>query len=376
MKRFGVLCAVLAVSLTVEALSEGESREVKVGVSLPLSGPLTSYGKSTLEGIRMHFEELNAAGGTGGRDVKVLVEDNTGDATAGINAYNKMAASDGCVCIIGPITSTVALAVRRAALKAKVPVVSPTATNDKVTKRNEYMFRACFNDSFQGRIIANYVAQGAKSAAVMMDMNSDYSKGLGASFVEAFTARGGTVAAQEKYQQKDTEFGVQLKKIKDSGAEIVFVPGYPPEVQLIIKQAKAIGLKARLCGADGWDNDDVINGSGDNVDGCLLVGAFSPEDQRDVVQKFIAAFQKRAGKVPGTFEALGYDSAGLVIEALRRGVTAEDVRKGLAGIKGLECVTGKITIDSEGDAVKNAVILKIVKSGEKYAAKYVATVEP
>jgi branched-chain amino acid transport system substrate-binding protein len=349
--------------------------EVKVGVSLPLSGPLAAYGKCALDGIRMRIEEANAVGGVNGVRVKLVVEDNLGDATAGINAYNKLAGSDGAVAVIGPITSSVALAIRRAAAKLKVPVISPTATNDKVTQGHEYMFRACFNDSFQGRIIAGFVAKETKKAATLVDMNSDYSKGLARSFKDAFTAAGGAVAAEEKYQQKDTDFGAQLKRIKDSGVEMVFVPGYPPELPLIIKQAKAIGLTARLCGADGWDNEAVINGAGDNVENCLLVGAFSQDDQRPVVKKFIAAYQKSASRAPGTFEALGYDSASLLLEAMKGGATPDAIQKSLAGIKDFEAVTGGITI-KDGDAIKSAVILKIVKGDDKYVTKYVATVNP
>jgi len=348
--------------------------EVKVGVSLPLSGPLAAYGKSTLEGIRLRMEEANA-GGVNGVAVKLVVEDNLGDATTGINAYNKLAGSDKAVAVLGPITSTVALGIRRAAAKLKVAVVSPTATNDKITQGHEYMFRACFNDSFQGRIIAGFVARETKKAATLVDMNSDYSKGLARSFKDAFTAAGGAIAAEEKYQQKDTDFGAQLKRIKDSGADMVFVPGYPPELPLIIKQAKAIGLPARLCGADGWDNEAVINGSGDNVENSLLVGALSSENQRPVVKTFVQAFQKKHRPAPGTFEALGYDSASLVLEALKTGTTPDAVRRGLAAIKDFEAVTGRITIQ-DGDAVKSAVILKIVKGADKYETKYVATVNP
>lgn len=369
-------CARFCLLLTAASIASAETNTMTVGVSLPLSGALASYGKSTLDGIRLHFDEINAAGGVNGNIVSLIVEDNQGDATTVVNVYNKLTGSDGAVAVIGPITSTAALAVRRAAAERKVAVVSPTATNDKVTRRHGYMFRACFNDSFQGQVIAGYIAQNIVSAATLTDMNSDYSKGLSKSFSDSFTAKGGTVVSAEFYQQKDTDFSAQLKKIKDSDAQIVFVPGYPPELPLIIKQAKAIGLEARLCGADGWDDNTVINGAGDNVENCLLVGAFSPEDQREKVQAFLADFEKVHGTKPGTFAALGYDSAGMVLEALKSGTTAEAVRNGLAGLKDYEAITGKITVNEDGDAVKSAVVLKIVRDGDAFKTAYVSTVEP
>ncbi|MCX6984449.1 MAG: ABC transporter substrate-binding protein [Lentisphaerae bacterium] len=369
--------------LTASALmsgicSVGIAGEIKVGVNLALSGNLASYGKATLDGIKLKADEINAAGGIGGDKIVLIIEDNKGDQTETKNAYKKLASSDKVVTVIGPITSTNAIAVRRDAAELKVPVISPTATNDKVTLRNPYMFRTCFNDSFQGRIAANFAIKekGYKTASILVDMNSDYSKGLSENFKKAFESAGGKIITQEGYQQKDTEFGVQLKKIKESAAQTVFVPGYPPEVPLIIKQAKVIGLDARLCGADGWDNEAVINGSGNNIEGCFIVGAFSREDKRDAVRNFVVSFEKTFNDKPGTFEALGYDSISILAEALKKGTTPEAVKDGLHAIKDFEAVTGKTTVTPDGDVEKNAVILEITREGDKYVAKYKATVNP
>jgi branched-chain amino acid transport system substrate-binding protein len=368
----------MASALISGLCSVGISGEIKVGINLALSGNLASYGKATLDGIKLKADEINSAGGIAGNKIILIIEDNKGDQTETKNAYKKLAGSDRVVTVIGPITSTNAIAVRRDAAELKVPVISPTATNDKVTLRNPYMFRTCFNDSFQGKIAANFAIKdkGYKTAAILVDMNSDYSKGLSESFKKAFEAAGGKVITQEGYQQKDTEFGAQLKKIKESEAQTIFVPGYPPELPLIIKQAKVIGLDARLCGADGWDNETVINGSGNNIEGCFIVGAFSREDKRDAVRNFVASFEKTYNDRPGAFAALGYDSLSVLAEALKKGTTPEAVKDGLHAIKDLDAVTGKITVTPDGDVEKNAVILEITREGDKYIAKYKATVNP
>lgn len=368
----------MASALAVGIGAGGMAGDIKVGVNLALSGSLAPYGKATLDGIKLKTEEINNAGGIGGNKILLVIEDNKGDQTETKNAYKKLAGSDKVVTVIGPITSTNAIAVRRDAAELKVPVISPTATNDKVTLRNLYMFRTCFNDSFQGRIAANFAIKekGYKTAAILVDMNSDYSKGLSESFKKAFEAAGGKIINQEGYQQKDTEFGAQLKKIKESVAQTVFVPGYPPELPLIIKQAKVIGLDARLCGADGWDNEAVINGSGNNIEGCFIVGAFSREDKRDAVRNFVTSFEKKYNDKPGTFSALGYDSVSMLAEALKKGTTPEMVKDGLHAIKDFEAVTGKTTVTPDGDVEKNAVILEITREGDKYLAKYKATVNP
>lgn len=373
--------ALLASLLLPVAIPAQERQPCKVGVSLPLSGNLASYGKSTLDGIKLKASQIDTAGGIGGRKLELIVEDNKGEPQESRNTYKKLAASDKVIAVLGPITSTNALSVRRYALELEVPVISPTATNDKVTLRNPYMFRVCFNDSFQGRAIARHAFTGKsfKTAAILMDMNSDYSKGLSKSFKEAFSSLGGKVVAEEGYQQKETEFGPQLKKIVSADPDVVFVPGYPPELQLIIKQAKVVGLKARLCGADGWDNDSVINGSGDNVEGCFIVGAFSREDSRPAVRTFMADFEKAYdGGVPGTFEALGYDSLSLLAEAIGKGAaTPEEVKDALLTLKGVELVTGTAAVTPEGDVEKSAVLLEIRKAADgKFTAKYIGAASP
>jgi branched-chain amino acid transport system substrate-binding protein len=352
--------------------------DIRIGVIHPLSGQLAPYGKAALNGIRMRVEELNAAGGVGGRKLALFVEDNRGDATTSVNCLTKLVGSDKVVALVAPLTSTNALAIRAKLKELKVPAISPTATNDRVTLDHGYMFRACFNDSFQGRIIASYAAKELKvtKAALLKDVNSDYSKGLGANFKTAFEVLGGTVVAEEGYQQGDTDFGTQVKKVKDSGAELLFVPGYPPEVPLVIKQAKALGLAARLCGADGWDHDAVLNGAGDHIAGSFLVGAFSRQDQRPVVQNFIKAYTQKHGDPPDTFAASGYDAVGLLAEALKTGAAPEDIRRGLGAVKDFEGVTGRISMTPQGDPVKPAVILEVARDGDKFVARFKASVSP
>ncbi len=347
---------------------------VKIGVILPVSGPLTPFGKSTLDGIKYRVTEINNVGGVDGNTIELIVEDNKGDKAQSISAFKKLTGIDNVAAVIGPITSSNALAVANHASRTKTPTMSPTATNDRVAPKSPFMFRACFNDSFQGTIVANYAVntRNYKKAAVITDLGSDYSKGLAASFSKSFIVNGGKIVAEESYQQKDTEFGAQLSNIKSSGAEVVFVPGYPPEVPLIIKQAKVVGLDATFCGADGWDHESVLNNSGDKVLGSFIVGAFSKEDQRPAVQNFIRAL----GPDAGTFEALGYDSVSLLCEALKKGTSKKAIRGGLQSIRDFEAVTGVISINNKGDAVKSAVIMTIEKEGDAFIKKYQTTVSP
>ncbi len=377
MKYLRAVLGIVCVGLIAAGLAVGcgrKSNDIKVGVILPTSGKLSPFGKSALAGIQQRVKEINAAGGINGKPITLIVEDNKGEATASSTAYKKLVSINKVAAIVGPVTSTNALQVVGESARTKTPTISPTATNDTVAPKSPYMFRACFNDSFQGKVVANYVLQNLQltKAAVMIDQGSDYSKGLSANFKKAFIVGGGEVVAEEKYQQKDTEFGGQLTKIKDSGAQVLFVPGYPPELPLIIKQAGTMGLDIQLCGADGWDKDAVLQESGDNIIGSIIVGAFAKEDARDAVQNFI----KSMGDSAGSFEALGYDSVSMLAAAMQTGTDAGSIKTGLSSIKDFEGVTGKITVLPNGDAEKSAVILSIEKDGDKYVKRYKATINP
>lgn len=378
MKSVSIICRcctlVLAAVFSLSMVLPLRGADVRVGIILPLSGPLASFGRSTLDGIEQRVKEINQAGGVNGQKLKLIIEDNRGEKQQSVSSYQKLIGIDRVKVVVGPITSTNCLGVVRQTKRARIPLITPTATNDTVAPKSPYLFRACFNDSFQGRIIAQYALKTLKikKAAVMIDLGSDYSKGLAASFRRAFEAGGGKVVAKEKYQQKDTEFGAQLSTIRTSGAEIVFVPGYPPEVPLIVKQAGQMGVKATFCGADGWDNEAVIQNSSDKIIGSFIVGAFSKSDKRPVVQRFVKTMKGRAG----TFEALGYDSVSLLAEALKNGTSARAIQKGLLKIRNLEGITGFISIKPNGDAVKSAVILSIQKENGNYVKKYLTTVSP
>jgi branched-chain amino acid transport system substrate-binding protein len=354
---------------------------IRIGVIAPLSGALAPYGKGTLSGMELRVAEINAAGGINGAPLKLYVEDNKGDATESLNAYRKLVGSDQVIGVLGPVTSTCTLAIRREARKLEVPVITPTGTNDDITPDNPWMFRSCFRDSFQGRVMANYLFtdQGLKRAAIFTDMNSDYSKGLSASFKDAFIAAGGEVVAEEGYRQKDLEFGSQLKQMIEGGAELIYVPGYPPEVPMIIKQARVIGFEGPICGADGWDKPEVITGSGEAIAGCVITGMFAAADQRPVVQQFVQTVREQLDAKPDTFNAQGYDTVSLVARALDGSdqATSTAVRDGLLAIDGFEAVTGEITISPEGDALKSAVIFRIEKGDDgEFTKVYQATVNP
>ncbi|MBN1865928.1 ABC transporter substrate-binding protein [Candidatus Sumerlaeota bacterium] len=363
---------------------------LKIGAIMPLSGNLAAYGSSTLDGVKMMADEINKTGGVGGRQIELVIENNEGDTVKSADALRKLEGLNKVLAVIGPITSTNAMAVARDAQNKGVVLMTPTGTNDKITEYGDFIFRACFNDSFQGIAVARFAYEdlGLRSAVAFQDRTSDYSVGLCKSFSETFERLGGTMMPMESYKQGDTDFVPQLRKIRRAEAQALFVPGYPPELPLIVNQAKNIRLEATLLGADGWDNSDLTDNAGHNLQGSYFSGAFSTESKTPELEKFLALASARGIDDPRSFEALGYDSMGLVAQAaLHAGALASfapsdlasqrrALRGALASIENYKGATGAIAMQPSGDPLKSLVILRYDVAGDGIKSAFVKVVNP
>lgn len=256
-------------------------------------------------------------------------------------------------------------------------MISPSSTNPKVTQTGNFIFRVCFIDPFQGTVMANFATKTlkAKKVAIFKDVKSDYSIGLAKFFKEGFTAAGGQIPVELDYNGSDKDFKAQLTTIKAAQPDAVFVPGYYSAVSLICIQAKQLGLTVPLFGGDGWEGPDLVNIGKDAVEGDYFSTHYAPEVDTPESKAFVDAYKKRFnGKVPDAMAALGYDSAMILADSIKRAGTTDGakVRDAIAATKNFSCVTGKTTINADRDATKPAVIMQ-VKNG---AFKYIETVNP
>ncbi|MFK9091650.1 ABC transporter substrate-binding protein [Bacillus salipaludis] len=347
--------------------------EIKIGANLELSGGVASYGQSIKEGIDLALEEINKDG-IDGKKLKLVPFDNKSEAPEAINGATKLISQDKVVAIIGAATSGNTKAQIEIAQSNNVPLLTPTGTADDVTvkdgKLNDFVFRTCFIDPFQGTVAANFASNDlkAKTAAVFIDSASDYSKGLAASFKELFEKKGGKIVTQEAYVAKDTDFHAQLTNIKGKNPDFIFVPGYYEEVGLIVKQARELGIEVPMMGADGWDSPKLIELAGkDALNNTFITNHYSSGDSDQKVQDFVHAFKaKYKDKSPDAFNALGYDSAYFIADAIKRAGSGDSkkIQKALAETDGLELVTGKMKLDKNHNPIKSAVILEY-KNGEQ-----------
>lgn len=354
--------------------SKAESSDkIRVGLNYAYSGGAATYGQGLTEGIELAIEEINKNGGVLGKQLEPVKIDNKSDATESASASTKLATREKVVAILGSDTSGNTKAAIPAAMQSKVPLISGSATADDVTVDSngnvkDYVFKTCFNDSFQGIMMAEFAYNdlGFKNAAILADTTSDYAQGLSKSFNETFTELGGEVLTEEAYQAKDTDFKAVLTNIKGTNPEVLFVPGYYEEVGLIIRQARELGLNVPILGGDGYESPKLVEIAGkDTLNDVFYSSHYSPLDDSDVVVKFKENFNDKYGKAPDAFNALGYDLAYFLADAINRAgeANAEKIRDALASAKDFNGVTGTLSIDEKHNPVKSVTIIEM-KDGE------------
>ncbi len=362
MKRMSLAHGALALAwmaLGICAAAAAEAKEIRIGLITPLSGDVKTYGESVKNSFLIAVEEANAGGGVAGMKIDYVIQDDRNDPTEAANAANLLVNRYRVKAIIGAVTSKASIPVSDIIQAARIPTLTPTGTNPKITvadgKRKDYMFRSCFIDPFQGTVMARFSRDTLKkkSAAVLYDASNDYSKGTAEVFRDAFRKMGGAVAAYEAYGKDDVDFSALLTKVKGSGADVLFLPDYYSKVGLIARQAREKGLKVQLVGPDGWD---------------------SPDDERPEVAAWVRKYKEKHGQVPDALGTLAYDGTKLLFEAIRRAGSDDPkkIRDALASIRDFHGVTGKSSLDRNGDSVKSAAIVKI----EGGRQKFVKTVNP
>ncbi len=352
---------------------------IKIGVFEPLTGENGGGGLQELGGIeyanKMYPEVL-------GKKIELVVVDNKSDKGEATTAVTRLIEQEKVVAIIGSYGSGVSIAAGDIIKNAKIPAMGASCTNPMVTQGNEFYFRACFLDPFQGRVMANYaIQQGAKTAAVIMQNGDDYSVGLGNFFINAFkelTGDANSIVDVSEFQVNESDFNAILTNVKAKNPDVIFAPSSATSAPLIIKQARALGIKSLIMGGDTWENPSLIEVAGSDADGIVLSTFFDENDPAtEEARVFVEGYKKElAGKEPiiPAVAALGYDAYLLVRDAIERAGSTDGVaiRDALNATKDFEGVTGVINFTEEGDADKNIAVIKTVDKGQFV---YIDTVE-
>jgi branched-chain amino acid transport system substrate-binding protein len=351
---------------------------IKVGVYGDLTGQTSSFGQSTKNGIELAVEEINNAGGINGKKIQLIVEDDQGRPEQAKTVVSKLINQDKVQAVLGEVASTNSLAAAPVAQEAKIPMITPSSTNPKVTEVGDYISRVCFIDPFQGSVMAKFASNTlkAKTAAILGDVNSDYSKGLTQFFEEEFSRLGGRVVAKEAYTQTDPDFKGQLTKIRNLNPDVIYVPGYYGQVGIIAKQARELDMNMPLLGGDGWDSPELWKLGGAALKNTYISNHYSAENPAPEIQNFVKAYKAKFNVEPDSLAALAYDAAKVLADAIKRagGTDSAKLKDAINATKGFAGVTGQITIDSGRNAVKPAVVLELDPAAGKF--KFKETIAP
>ena len=367
MKPTRLIFATAAFALSMLGLAgckSGGGNTIKVGEFASLTGKEATFGTSSHEGTLLAFEEVNAAGGVLGKQLELLTEDDQTKAGEPANAVNKLISKDGVVSILGEVASSRSLEAAPICQQNKIPMISPASTNPTVTQEGDYVFRVCFTDTFQGAALANFASGTLKAhkVAVLTDVKSDYSKGLAKSFKEKYTSSGGVVGIELDFNGGDKDFKGQLTAIKSDAPDAIFLPGYYNDVALICIQAKQLGMNIPIFGGDGWESESLLSIGKEAMEGHYFSTHCSPDQGTPEMVRFVESYKKRfSGKFPDAMAVLGYDSARVLIDAIKRANTTESaaLRAAIASTKDFSGASGKITLNANRDAMKALVFIQI-----------------
>ncbi len=365
----------------------GSTDPIKIGYLGPLTGGVAQYGIAVQNGVKLYVDQLNAAGGIGGRKIDLVSYDEEGDATKAITGYNSLLDS-GVVAIVGDVTTGPCTAVVAAAYPDGTPMITASATATSITYNADTntvytnMFRSCFIDPFQGETMARFAYEvlNARTAAVLYDNGDTYSTGVYEYFVSKAKELGLELVAEESYASGAVDFSGQLTNIAAKNPDVLFLPIYYNDVALVAAQAADAGLKAKMLGVDGWSSvlDAVTDAA--LVEGAYYCSGYSAADTGALVQKFLSDYAAAYnGATPNMFDAQGYDAAWILCDAIAKAEASgktygSDEYKAeiIAAMKATDSdyVTGHVSYDDHNDPQKTAAIINIVGGEEKFWGSY------
>jgi branched-chain amino acid transport system substrate-binding protein len=343
---------------------------IKIGHYGSLTGSEATFGQSTSNGIKLRLNELNNAGGINGRKVELVEYDTKGDAREAGAVVTRLVKRDGVVAVLGEVASSLSLAGAPICNDNKVPMITPSSTNPRVTKVGDYIFRVCFLDDFQGWAGAKFARETLKAnrVAILQDQSQAYSVGLADYFEKHFKAMGGQITTRQSYNGGEQDFTARLTAIRATNPDMIYVPGYYTDASNIAIQARKLGIKVPLMGGDGWDSSKLTEIGGQAVEGSYFTNHAAPDEP--AMKEFAQKYQDEYGAQPDALAALAYDAAGVLFDAMKRAKTIDgpSIRQALIETKDFKGVTGTINFDEGRDCVKAAVVV-VVKNGKPALAQ-------
>ncbi len=339
---------------------------LQIGVVLPLSGNDADAGKQVLAGIRCAHEMLRRDLGKDVQLPELVVRDDRGQSARADAAVRELA-EQGVAAVLAGYRSSEALAVKSAAAELQLPILTPTATNDGVTERNPYMFRASFSDRQQAKALAYYARYrrrcGRMGVFLNLDENAVYSRDLGRQTAQEFVNYGGRLAGSAGFRESMTDFRPQLRELLAAGLDVLFVPSYSACAGRIVRQARELGYRGLILGGDGWNGAEFLRECGKNPGDVAFSTVYSPDLHIPAQESFVRLFQELNHREPSVNEALGFEAMMLMFMATREAYDSDQIRERFAQIRSYPGVSGEVQMAADGDSRRN-VFINVVREAE------------
>ena len=381
-KALGLVATMAMVMSMITGCSEtakGDSdsaNTIKLGGVFPLTGDVPALGAAMQNGANLAIKEINDAGGVLGKKLEFTVEDDQNQASAAPNAITKLIDQDKVKAVIGTYASKCSIPMAAVAKEAKVVMISPGSTNEKVTTEGgEYVFRACFIDPLQGKVGAEFATENlkAKKVAMLYDVGNDYCVGVSKEFKKNFESLGGNVAYEQTYNAGESDFKAFLTQIKELNVDVLYLPDNYSTVGLIAKQAREVGIKAVLLGSDSWSDPGLVKVGGDAVEGAYFTDHVALNSDNEAIKKFVANYTAEYKSDPSAFSVLSYDSVYIVAAAIQAAGSTDEVAIKDAMTKlDADCGTTHYKFDELRNPIKSVVINKVVDGKFKFETEIAA----
>ena len=365
-----------------------EGGEIVVALITNTTGDYAQYGIPVHNAAKMYIDQVNAAGGINGKQIKVLEYDDKADGVETVNAFN-LALENGATAVIGSVLTGATISLADATYEVNMPQITASATaagvtmidpDDENSEIRTNVFRSCFIDPFQGEKMADYAVNvlGAQTAAIFYETGSDYSEGLKAAFEEKAAELGLEIVDTEAFATGDKDYKAQMTNISAKNPDVVFAPIYYGEAGLAITAARQAGITATFLGGDGFGSVKEY-ATAEELEGTVYCSGYAPGTES--VAQFEADYEATYGEpVPNMFAPLAYDAAMLMCKALEAaenaGLTAgtdeykQAVIDALAAMDGVEGITGTYTFDEYNNPIKSAAIIELTGGEEKFKEMY------
>ncbi len=366
------IAVVLGIALVLAGCGGGgqgktDSKEpIKIGFFAPVTGPAAADGKSVLNAAKLAVEQKNAAGGINGRKIELVYYDDQLDTKQAVSIAQKLTTKDGVVAVVSGSYSGPTRATAKIYQDAKIPMICGYAAHPDITKAGDFIFRQSFVATVQGKAGAKVAVEMLKAKRIaILAVDNDFGKSLSEGFKAKAVQLGAEIISTDTFAMGEKEFTPVLTKLKGLNPDLVYIPVYAGEGSQIVRQAKDLGLKAKLLGTEGLDSTlQFLGVAKNNADGVVITTNLNRDSKRQPVQDFINGYNKAYGHKPDMVAASVYDAFNVLFAVMAKsGTEPAKIREGIAGIKDFEAVTGVIKGYTKGE-VKKSVQVQVVKDAD------------